>query len=260
MQAVATTFRLSELRPFLTRDPQSGYSYSLLPAESPQNLGDYYAQGLGINPVYGSGYQSGDAGSGFRSSIGADASTAREGMPEGNLGDFGGFDISGGFEGDIGDALGFGKGFGQGLGNVGGILGLLAGLPGLGLLGTGIGTGIDQVNANSDLGTIGGTPLDFGDFLSALANNASFGAFGTSTQGAKDFSAGSVSTPFGDVPGMSPGSMAEALTGPSQAGLSPDGYGGLPSGGGFGGDMGGFGMDLGDLGGMAGGGSSPGGY
>jgi hypothetical protein len=62
---------------------------------------------------------------------------------------------------------------------IGGGVGLAAGMPGLGLVGNAIGTGIDTARANASIGP-GGQQIGLGGYLSGLANNASFGMLGNS--------------------------------------------------------------------------------
>jgi len=75
---------------------------------------------------------------------------------------------------------------GRNFGMAGSLLGLATGVPGLGLVGNAIGTGLEMNNMNNALSTaqasnpgINFGTLGFGNALSAIANNATFGALGT---------------------------------------------------------------------------------
>ena len=87
-------------------------------------------------------------------------------------------EISGGIEGTTGTTGIFG---GSPTGStIGGIAGLASGIPGLGVVGAGLGTAYDVSQANTALEGVGASPLGFGDWASGLANAASFGMFGES--------------------------------------------------------------------------------
>lgn len=71
------------------------------------------------------------------------------------------------------------KSGGPGYGQIGGTMGLMSGIPGGGLLGAGIGTGIDAYNTSQQMGGIGRAGPGVGDYLSGVLNNVSFGLLGT---------------------------------------------------------------------------------
>lgn len=79
-----------------------------------------------------------------------------------------------------------GQGWGTGLGLVGGLLGLGLGVPGTGILGSLVGTGIDISNANSAIRGINSNKNDninslgLDAFLGAMLNGATLGIFGRS--------------------------------------------------------------------------------
>jgi hypothetical protein len=64
-------------------------------------------------------------------------------------------------------------------GNIGGFAGGLLGGAGS-LVGRGIGTGYDVASANNNINAVGGTPIGFGGFLSALGHGLTFGLLGDS--------------------------------------------------------------------------------
>lgn len=151
----------------------------------------------------------------------------------------------------------------QTIGNLSGtLLGLLTGIPGLGLLGAGIGTGIDLSNANDRLGLASGLlgstatgplgvdQLGFRDFLGGLFNGLTFGIAGRSIGDAeRDALSGGVQNANPEQrdainrndPAYWENQIANELFGRGAPGYAPGeapGYGADPGGAGFGGGLG----------------------